>query len=106
MATKEVMSLIFILIFVVLGIIFSVEKASFLIAGYNTMSEKEKEEYDIQSLSKFMGKIMFVIAFSIFLLALSDIYRIKILYNIGVGLNWIVPIFAVLYINISKGFKN
>lgn len=105
MDSNVTISLILVLLFIVLGITFLMGKASFLIAGYNTMSKKEKEKYDIQSLSKFMGKIMFAISFSIFLLIISEIYNIKILYNIGVGLNWIVPIFGVLYVNISKRFK-
>ena len=37
-----------------------------MIAGFNTMSEEEKEKYDTVALCKFMGKTMFALSFSMF----------------------------------------
>lgn len=37
-------------------------KGAFLIAGYNTMPKKKKEQVDIRGLCRLMGKFMFYIA--------------------------------------------
>ncbi|WP_338754760.1 DUF3784 domain-containing protein [Bacillus sp. FJAT-52991] len=44
-----------------------------MLAGYNTMSESEKEKYNAAELCKFMSKIMYGICFSILLWALSEL---------------------------------
>ncbi|EOU2028835.1 DUF3784 domain-containing protein, partial [Clostridium perfringens] len=49
------MKIFMIALFILLGIMFSLGKWSFLIAGFNTMT---KEKYDVMSLCKFMGKFM------------------------------------------------
>jgi hypothetical protein len=92
-------------LFILLGIILSMGKGSFLIAGFNTMSKKEKEEYDVVSLCKFMGKFMFIIAFCVTLFALSDILALKILFNIGLALFLAAIIFILIYLNTGNRFK-
>jgi len=94
-----------VVLFVILGIIFSTGKGAFLIAGYNTASKKEKEKYDEKALCKFMGKGMFGLAFSTLLWALSDIYAIKWLFYVGLVLYIIVIIFIIVYANTSKTIK-
>ena len=47
-----VMQAIITLMLVGLGILFALGKGAFLIAGYNTMSEKEKAKYDEKKLMK------------------------------------------------------
>ena len=91
--------------FVILGIILSIGKGSFLIAGFNTMSKEEKEKYDSISLSKFMGKFMFIIAICITLFLLSDIFMLEILFNMGLTLFWISLIFVIIYANTGNRFK-
>lgn len=44
-------------LFILIGIMLSLGKWSFLISGFNTMSKEEKEQYDVMSLCKFMGKL-------------------------------------------------
>ncbi|KYN75947.1 hypothetical protein A0J52_16365 [Clostridium sporogenes] len=92
-------------LFILLGIILSMGKGSFLIAGFNTMSKEEKEEYDVVSLCKFMGKIMFIIAFCITLFLLSEILKIKVIFYIGLILFFIVIIFTLIYSNTGNRFK-
>ena len=48
--------------FVGLGVLFSKGKGAFLIAGYNTASRSEKENYDEKALCRFMGKLMAAMA--------------------------------------------
>ena len=92
-------------LFILIGIMLSLGKWSFLIAGFNTMSKEEQEKYDVISLCKFTGKIMFVVAFSIALFILSDILMMPILLNIGVVIIISSVIFAVIYANTGNRFE-
>ena len=92
-------------LFILIGIMLSLGKWSFLIAGFNTMSKEEIEKYDVISLCKFTGKIMFVVAFSIALFILSDILMMPILLNIGVVIIISSVIFAVIYANTGNRFE-
>src|SRR5699024_5012009 len=64
-------------IFLMIAIIFSLGKGSSLIAGYNTMSEEEKAQYDRVALTKFMGKVMFVLVFSMSFWVLSEWFQVE-----------------------------
>jgi hypothetical protein len=54
------------MLFIILGVVFSLGKGAFLISGYNMLSKEEKAKYDEKALCKFIGKSMFAIAFSVF----------------------------------------
>ena len=53
--------------FMILGAILSMGKCSFLIAGCNMMNRGQKKQYDEQALCRFMGKIMYCLAFAMLL---------------------------------------
>lgn len=60
-----------------LGALVRFGKASWLIAGYNTASRKEKEKYDREKLCRYTGNLIFILAaiwtvLSILLLAFGD----------------------------------
>lgn len=97
--------LIIIAIFILIGTMFSFGKWSFLIAGFNTMSKEEKENYDVLALCKFMGKFMFIIAFCISLFLLNEILTMKILLYIGITLFIASTIFVTIYSNTGDRFK-
>lgn len=86
-------------LFIILGIMLSLGKWSFLISGFNTMTKEEKKKYDVIYLCKFMGKFMFIIAFCITLFVLSDVFKMKALFNIGLILSIISIIFVIIYAN-------
>ncbi|MCR4944577.1 MAG: DUF3784 domain-containing protein [Clostridium sp.] len=92
-------------LFLILGIMLSRGKWSFLIAGFNVMSKEEKEKYDELALCKFMGKFMFIIAFSMSLLGLSEVLKMKILFDAGVTFLIVSTIFVVIYTNTSNRFE-
>lgn len=50
------------IVFTVLGFVFLFGKGGFLIAGYNTANEKEKEKYDIKKLNRCFSIFSFGIA--------------------------------------------
>ena len=98
--------ILMIALFILLGTMLSLGKWSFLIAGFNTMTQEEKKKYNIISLCKFKGKFMFIIAFCITLFVLSDILMMKVLFNIGLTLSIISAIFVVIYANTGNRFEN
>lgn len=101
-----VVSIILIILFVGLGFLFIQGKGDFLIAGYNTMSAVEKEKYDMVALCKFMGKMMFALAFSMLFWVLSDIVHMTWLLYFGLSLFLGIVIFMIIYTNTGNRFKS
>ncbi len=93
------------LLFVVLGIVFMCGKGSFLIAGYNTASPKEKSQYDEKALCRAMGGLMFVCAACFGVLMLSTLLESMPLMWTGIVLLFVVVIAGVIYMNTSKKVK-
>lgn len=91
--------------FIILGVILSVGKCSFLIAGYNTMSKERKKQYDERALCRFMGKITYCLAFSMLIWLASIILQNAVL--LSVSLFFLVGslAFAVIYANTASRFR-
>ncbi|WP_246941048.1 DUF3784 domain-containing protein [Bacillus pinisoli] len=100
-----VVQLMMIGLFIVLGIILSYGKGSFLIAGYNTMPKEEKEKYDTVALCKFMGKMMFALSFSMGLWVFSEVFEAQWLFIVGLLLFIGTCLFIVIYSNTGDRFK-
>ncbi|WP_068677791.1 DUF3784 domain-containing protein [Oceanobacillus sp. Castelsardo] len=94
-----------IILFVILGIFLFNGKGSSLIAGFNTLPEEEKEKYDKVALSKFMGKMMFALSFSMILWVISDMYKIKWLFTFGLILFIGLIVYIFVYTNTGNRFK-
>ncbi|MFD2638076.1 DUF3784 domain-containing protein [Piscibacillus salipiscarius] len=78
--------IIVIILLITIGVLLLKGKATFLIAGYNTLSETEREKIDEFKLSKFTGKIVLTIALSIAILVAADYSEASIFYFIGFGI--------------------
>lgn len=94
-----------IVLFVILGIVFSKGKGASLIAGYNTMPREEKQKYDTAALSKFMGKMMFAISFTMVFWVLSIAFEMNWLFVLGLVLFFSIVIFMLIYMNTGGRFK-
>ncbi|WP_082023218.1 DUF3784 domain-containing protein [Sporosarcina koreensis] len=92
-------------LFIVLGFIFRTGKASFLIAGFNTLPAEEQETYDKPALSRFMGNMMFLLALSMVLWLLSDLYDADWLLYTGIGLFCAIIAGMLVYLNTGNRFK-
>lgn len=99
-----ILQMLFVVVFILFGVLLSLGKCSFLIAGFNTMSKEEKSKYDVLGLCKFMGKVMFIIAFCMALFLLSHILQLKLIFNISLILFWILILFTVIYLNTGNRF--
>lgn len=98
-------TLVIVAIFIILGVIFSLGKGAFLIAGYNTSSKNEKAKYDEKALCRFMGKSMFALALGIFLWGLSEWLARPFLFTIGLIIFFGTIVFMVVYANTKNRFK-
>lgn len=101
----EVAMLIIIIPFFIFAFILSKGKGASLLAGYNSMSESEKAQYDEVALCKFTGKIMYGITFSIFLFSLSEMLGNKMIFIVGLILLLSLIIFLLVYANTGNRFK-
>lgn len=91
--------------FIIFASILSKGKGAWIIAGYNTMSDSEKAQYDEVALCKFMGKIMYGISLSIIVIALSEFINNQILLIVGIVSMIALIVFALVYSNTKDRFK-
>jgi len=91
--------------FLIFAIVLSQGKGAFLIAGYNTMSDSEKEKYNEKALAKFVGKVMYGYSFCLLLWGLNDLFKTEWLFIIGLVLFIVLTIFVVVYANTRNRFK-
>ncbi|MFL0200363.1 DUF3784 domain-containing protein [Exiguobacterium acetylicum] len=89
----------------VFAIVLSKGKGASLLAGYNTLSESKKQDYDEVALCQFMGKIMYGVCFSILLIAGSELFGYHSLFTLGVLLLFFLIVFAIVYSNTNDRFK-
>lgn len=91
------------------GLIVRFTKASWLIAGYNTMPKQEKARYDEGALMKFIGN-MLIVAAAILLLPLAAFPFVDDLPALIVAASWVlftvVLIGGVIYANTGNRFRN
>lgn len=89
------------------GLITHTGKANFLIAGYNTMSETERANWNIEAIYKFMGRMLIII--SVILLIGGGLILLNVFPWIAMWVSWgiffAVSIFGVIYMNVSPKFK-
>ncbi|WP_341299513.1 DUF3784 domain-containing protein [Lysinibacillus sp. FSL H8-0500] len=91
--------------FLIFAIVLSQGKGAFLLAGFNTISQKEQEQYDEKALAKFMGKVMYGYCFCLLLCALGELLFIQWLLVIGLSLFVVLTIFVLVYTNTGNRFK-
>lgn len=99
------MLLVSLLLIFFASIILSKGKGAAFLAGYNTMSDGEKAQYDEVALCKFMGKVMYGVSFSILLITFGELVEIQTIIVIGIVLSIALPVFAVVYSNTKNRFK-
>ena len=90
---------------IVFSIFLLAGKASFLIAGYNTMSKEEKEKYDEIALGKFIGKILLPIGILCPGIAVAEIYNVTWFIWLFLALTFGLSIFAIIYCNTGNRFR-
>ena len=77
---------VMILLFLALGVVFACGKGRWLIAGYNTMSERERARYDEKKLMRIMRNGMFAFAGCQLLSLMGSLLGYRLLEYAGYGL--------------------
>ena len=73
-----------------------------MIAGYNTMSKKEKARYDEKALTKFIGRIMLIISFMFLILIIGLFFSIYWIIGVFVAGIIVTSIYALVKANSTK----
>ena len=90
---------------VIAAVFLLLDKGAFLIAGYNTMSEAEKEKYDAKSLCRFIGKILLPIGIFTPAISIGGIYGIHWISGAYTALVVGLVVFALVYCNTGNRFR-
>jgi len=93
------------ILLIVMSIFLLAGKASFLIAGYNTMSKEEKSKYDEIALSKFIGKILLPMGILCPGVAIAAIFNISWFHVLFMAVTFGLSIFALIYCNTGNRFR-
>jgi hypothetical protein len=95
-----------IIIFFVAGIFLLRGKGGWLIAGWNTMNEQQREMYNKKALHKFIGWLMIAVSASMVLLSVGEYFENSVLIVTAAVIMCVLPIGAVIFINKSPRFRN
>ncbi|MTD29804.1 DUF3784 domain-containing protein [Planomicrobium sp. YIM 101495] len=97
--------LIITLLFFILSIYLLQGKGGFLIAGYNTMPEDEKKNYDEAALCRAMGKMMMAITGCLFIFMIGSIIDAEWPFVIGSILMVAVIVVGLIYMRGGQRYK-
>lgn len=100
-----IVSLVIMIPFLIMAVVFLNGKGGALIAGYNTMNDEEKAEVDEPALCRFMGKVMLGVCVSLVMFGVGDLTGSKVLGVMGSLLLVTSTIVAVVYGNTKKRFR-
>ena len=91
------------ILFIILGILIKYGKMYFLIAGYNTMSKEEKENYNIEGIATVFRNVMFGMA----LLIIAGYFITKLTNNLNIQnyAFWASMIIGIPYLLIKSNSK-
>lgn len=92
-------------LFVLLGAILYSGRGAAMIAGYNTLPAAEKAKYDEPALARFVGRMMFALAFSMVFWVLADLLATGWLFGMGMALFLGITVFALVYVNTGDRFR-
>lgn len=92
-------------VLIILSIILLTGRGAFLIAGYNTKSKSEKEEYDVPALCRFMGKILLPLALLIILIGIERLHEFSWFIPAWMIITIGVVTFTIVYANTGNRFK-
>ncbi len=93
------------LLLILIGYLVKYKQWTWLIAGYNTSSKKEKAKYDTVALCHGVGNIMFSLGGIVFISFIGELLEIEWVVTFGWVLFVIVMVFFLIYANTGNRFK-
>lgn len=100
-----IVMVVMVVLFFVLGLLLRSGRGSFLIAGYNTASQKEKDAIDERKLCRYTGNLMFILAGCQMFFVFSILLENKMLMWIGVAAFLISVVGGVVFLNTGDRLK-
>lgn len=94
-----------ILLLAIHGLVLRAGKGAFLIAGYNTATEEEKEKTDEKKLCKAVGNLLLSLAACWIVPTVGIATGKKLLFWVGFVLFIVVCIIGVVYMNTGNRFR-
>jgi len=91
--------------FIILAIFLLNGKGSFLIAGFNTMSDDKRAAYDEKALCKAVGWLLIAIVVLMFLFPLAMVLEAMWLFWVAFVLVFVLTIGFAIYANTGNRFK-
>jgi peptidoglycan biosynthesis protein MviN/MurJ (putative lipid II flippase) len=98
------LKLLIVILFTGIGIVFFTGNGEWLIAGYNTKTREEKDQYNSKMLCRFVGILMFVIAGSMALNMLGEYMELQWLRTSSIPVGIVITMGAIVFMN-TKYFK-
>ncbi|UOB20887.1 DUF3784 domain-containing protein [Macrococcus armenti] len=92
--------IIVVILFLLIGIYMLTGRGSFLIAGYNMMSQKQKQKYNEKRLCRFTGVMIIIAALYCAMMEFTNVNEIYA--SIGFI---IITLTFVIVVNVSSYFK-
>ena len=94
-----------VVLFIVLGYLVKYKQWSWLIAGYNTSSKKEKAKYDTAALCSGVGNFLFLLAGILLIAALGEILDAAWMISFSWLVFTVVIIAFLIYANTGNRYK-
>lgn len=94
-----------VMLLILLGYLIKYKQWSWLIAGYNTSSKKEKEKFDTAALCNGVGNFLFILAGILLIAALGHILDVAWIITFGWILFTAAIIAFVIYANTGNRYK-
>jgi len=91
--------------FIIMAIFLLNGRGAFLIAGYNTMSDDKRAEYDEKALCKAVGWLLLSIVAPLILIPITVQFEIFWLLWLSIGFVTILPFAFVIYANTGNRFR-
>jgi len=91
--------------FIVMGIFLLNGKGAFLIAGYNTLSEKDKATYDTKALCRAVGWLLISMAVLGLLFPLASVFESTWLFWVALVPFMVLPFGFAIYANTGNRFR-
>lgn len=88
-----------------LGVVLRSGRGSFLISGYNMLSQEQKAKYDEKALCRFVGNMLFVIALFLIFAVIGGIYELIWLISLSTTAIFAFTIGCLIYANTNNRFK-
>ncbi len=92
-------------VMIALSVVLMRGKGAWLIAGYNTLDKKEKDQYDHTALCKFMGKYLLSVSLLLPVIPIGAIFKINWLGFVFGAYVLLSVVFVIIYCNTGNRFK-